>query len=462
MYKRSIDGWAKHWDFILLDTIVLQLSFIIAYWVRYGNFFTYESRNAYRTSSFVLLLLSIVVAILFHTMHNVLSRGLWAEIKATIIQCGFVFAGIVIILFSAKDSNHVSRLVLYIAMGLYCVLGLLTRFGYKRILLTVKKGSPKREMLLVGDEKGIKRTLEAFNHHPEEGVNIKSIVRVDGDSHSDGESIELANAAEYIRNAWIDEVYIACSDASLIPEDLMKSCREMAVTVHQQMMMADASDKLDNVWVEKIAKQPVLTTSVNIPRPRAIIVKRCVDIIAGLILSILAVVVLIIAGAVIKIVSPGPVLLKLERIGQNGKKFNMYMIRTMYMDASNREPDHRVIKCIGSFLRRWSLDELPKGFNVLAGTMSLVGTRPPSTDEWEGYKYHHRARLACKPGIAGLFTVIGGRDADFETATRIDTYYITNWSIGLDLRILFTPTTLRKRYADRQNGQHSSNERSKR
>ena len=232
--------------------------------------------------------------------------------------------------------------------------------------------------------------------------------------------------------------------------DLITNCREMAVTVHQQMYFL--SEGLENIWVEKIAKQPVLTTSVNIPRPRAIIVKRLADIGSGLVLSILAVVVVAIAGLIIKLVSPGPVLLRLERVGQNGKKFNMYMIRTMYMDAGSRDPDHRVIKGIGSFLRRWSLDELPKGFNLLAGTMSLVGTRAPSVSEWESYEYHHRARLACKPGITGLFTVIGGKDADFETATRIDTYYITNWSIGLDLRILFTPRVLRKRYRERSKG----------
>ena len=116
MYKRSIDGWAKHWDFILLDTICLQIAFILSYLIRYQQFFTYTSRNAYRTSSFVFMLLSVVVAILLHTMHNVLNRNLWTELKATVIQCGMVFAGIVIILFSAKDSNHVSRIVLYLAM----------------------------------------------------------------------------------------------------------------------------------------------------------------------------------------------------------------------------------------------------------------------------------------------------------------------------------------------------------
>ena len=433
MYKRSIDGWAKHWDFILLDTICLQVSFILAYFIRYGAFFTYSARNAYRTSSFVLMLLSVVVAILIHTMHNVLSRSLWAELKATVVQCGLTFAGIVIILFSAKDSNHVSRIVLYVAIGLYAGLGLVTRLIYKKILLTHKGRVPKREMLLIGDQDGIERAKRAINSHPEEGVNIKKTISID----------EINSAAEYIRNEWIDEVYIAIADAGRIDAvtGLIDNCREMAVTVHQQMFFASGS--AENVWVEKIAKQPVLTTSINIPRPRQMIVKRCVDIVSGLMLSLLAVVVLIIATPVIMILSPGPVVLRLERIGLNGKKFHMYMIRTMYMDAANRSPDQRVIKGIGTFLRRWSLDQLPKGFNVLAGSMSLVGTRAPSVSEWENY---HRARLACKPGITGLYTVLGTPDDDFETATRIDTEYITNWSLALDCRILFTPGTLRMRH----------------
>lgn len=119
----------------------------------------------------------------------------------------------------------------------------------------------------------------------------------------------------------------------------------MAVTVHQQMFVSE--DLGDRQWVEKIAKQPVLTTSVNIPRPRQIIMKRAVDICAGLILSTLAIVVLIIFTPIIKIVSPGQVLIKLERIGLNGKKFQMFMIRTMYMDAAERED--RIIKELGAF-----------------------------------------------------------------------------------------------------------------
>ena len=447
MYKRSIEGWAKHWDFILLDTICLQISFILAYFLRYKKYLPYSVRNPYRTSALVLFLLSVVIAILFNTMHNVISRSIWEEIKRTVLQCAVVFGGIVLLLFSDKSSNRVSRIVLYLAMILYAVTAFVTRQIYKRILITHKKSVTNRVILLVGDGEGVAKARRAFEDHPEEGISICATVRVDGDG-----DVELYNAAEYIRNEWIDEVYIAVTDVSLIPTDLINTCSEMAVTVHQQIFIDEGLN--DHPWIEKIAKQPVLTTSINIPHPAQLFVKRLVDIIAGLFLSIGSIVVIIIATPLIKLSSSGPVLLSFERIGQNGRKYKMYMIRTMYMDAVNRDDSSRFIKGIGSFLHRWSLDQLPKGFNVLAGSMSLVGTRAPSIEEWDRYQYHHRARLACKPGITGLWVVCcknkDGSNLSFEEATVIDTEYITNWTFGLDLKILFAPAVLRKQYEDRK------------
>ena len=93
---------------------------------------------------------------------------------------------------------------------------------------------------------------------------------------------------------------------------------------------------------------------------------------------------------------------------------------------------------IGEFIRRTSLDELPQGFNILIGQMSLVGTRPPTVDEWEKYELHHRARLSAKPGLTGMWQVSGRSDiTDFEDVTRLDTEYIENWNIGLDIQIIF-------------------------
>ena len=100
-------------------------------------------------------------------------------------------------------------------------------------------------------------------------------------------------------------------------------------------------------------------------------------------------------------------------------------------------PDGTQKTGLGEFLRRTSLDEFPQFFNVLMGDMSLVGTRPPTPDEWEHYELHHRARLSTRPGITGLWQVSGRSEiTDFEEVVRLDTQYINNWSLGLDLRIL--------------------------
>ena len=144
----------------------------------------------------------------------------------------------------------------------------------------------------------------------------------------------------------------------------------------------------------------------------------------------------------------------------------MYKFRSMYLNAEERKkelmeknrisdgrmfkldwdpriigskelPDGTLKKGIGNFIREWSLDEFPQFFNVLKGDMSLVGTRPPTVDEWEKYELHHRARLAVKPGITGLWQISGrSKITDFEEVVQLDMQYINQWSIGLDIKIL--------------------------
>jgi len=100
-------------------------------------------------------------------------------------------------------------------------------------------------------------------------------------------------------------------------------------------------------------------------------------------------------------------------------------------------PDGTVKKGIGNFIRDFSLDEFPQFFNVLKGDLSLVGTRPPTVDEWNKYQYHHRARMAIKPGITGLWQVSGRSNiTDFEQVVELDKKYIREWSFGMDLKIL--------------------------
>ena len=192
-----------------------------------------------------------------------------------------------------------------------------------------------------------------------------------------------------------------------------------------------------------------------------------IDICGGIVGCIITGILFVILAPLIYIQSPGPIFFSQERVGKNGKRFKIYKFRSMYLDAEERkqelmeqnrvedgmmfklEFDPRIIGCkkradgtikkgVGNYIRDWSLDEFPQFFNVLKGDMSIVGTRPPTMDEWGKYEIHHRARLATKPGITGMWQVSGRSDiTDFEEVVALDTKYINDWSIGLDIKILF-------------------------
>jgi exopolysaccharide biosynthesis polyprenyl glycosylphosphotransferase len=183
------------------------------------------------------------------------------------------------------------------------------------------------------------------------------------------------------------------------------------------------------------------------------VVKAVFDRVAsGLALILLAPVFLAIAAA-IRLDDPGPVLFRQTRIGRDGQPFRLYKFRTMVVDAEQRRVqlealnegsgllfkmrrDPRVTK-VGAGLRRWSLDELPQLLNVLAGNMSMVGPRPALPREVARYGDHMRRRLVVKPGLTGLWQVSGRSGLSWEESFRLDLRYVDNWSIALDLQILW-------------------------
>ncbi len=468
MYKRSEQGWLKHLDFIFLDVLCAQVALMLAYGLRFGfTQFIYADED-FRKMAIWMALFCVIIAVVFNTMHDVLKRSRFAEIRHTLTQCSLVFAAVVVFLYSVKDAEKYSRLVVWGTLPIYMAITLTTRMLWKRWLLRRRAAGNQRGMLLVTDAASAAASVERFESHPVERVNLCGIVLTDRDGK--GEQIagvpvvaNLDDAARYICREWIDEVFIGVSDSASTPYTLMDRCREMGVTVHLQIMPTGSRTQ----FVERIAGATVVTSSMNFASPVQLFIKRAIDILGGLVLSLLALLAIAIIGPMVKHASPGPVLYKQERIGQNGRKFKMYKIRSMHVDADAHKQelmdqnrvgsglmfkldfDPRIIgneilpdgthkRGMGEFIRWYSLDELPQGFNVLLGQMSLVGTRPPTVDEWERYEYHHRARLAMKPGITGMWQVQGrSKITDFEEITRLDTDYIANWDIGLDFRILF-------------------------
>ena len=247
-----------------------------------------------------------------------------------------------------------------------------------------------------------------------------------------------------------------------IPQKVFDAFTEMGITIH--VKIADVNEMQGkNQTVERMGNYTVVTTCINMASAGQLVLKRIMDICGGLAGCILTGIIFLFVAPAIYIKSPGPIFFSQYRVGKNGRKFKIYKFRSMYMDAEERkkelmkqnrvsdglmfkmENDPRVIgsekgpgKGIGNFIRKTSLDEFPQFFNVLKGDMSLVGTRPPTVDEWEKYELHHRARLAIKPGLTGMWQVSGRSEiTDFEEVVKLDTKYISEWSFMLDIRILF-------------------------
>ena len=250
----------------------------------------------------------------------------------------------------------------------------------------------------------------------------------------------------------MDEVFINVPGQDEELEREIKLLLEMGVTVH--INLDRTSIGMPNRVVEEISGFTVLTTSIKMATSRQLFIARSMDIAGGLAGLLATSIAFVIFAPIIYFQSPGPIFFKQERVGRNGRKFQIYKFRTMYMDAEERKKelmsqnkmdglmfkmdhDPRVTP-IGSFLRRTSIDELPQSINILKGEMSLVGTRPPTVDEYEKYQLHHKKRLAAKPGLTGMWQVSGRSNiTDFEEVVRLDTEYIKNWSLGLNLKIIW-------------------------
>ena len=467
MYTRNSQGWSKHFDFLVIDIISLQLAYLLAVFVRLGVWA--YSATVYRNLGFILLLSDLLVLVLNNTNHNVVRRGYYIEAMATVKHNLFVFGIATVYMFVTHSGDAYSRLALLYVFLFYLFFGYVFRVLWK---LYIKKyyreKINKRTMLVVSTPEHAEEIITRLNQNEIMDYQIVGVVltKENGQSSVWGCPVvaSLEHAADYICREWIDSVYFDTPLEDSSVNELMGACVQMAIPVHYHVpnMGHDGVQRFS----EKVGGTTVLTTSINYATPVQALLKRIMDIIGGLVGSFITLIIIAVIGPKIKKASPGPILFKQERIGKNGKRFKIYKLRSMYPDADqrkkdfmdqNRVKDGKMFKMdfdpriigneilpdgthktgIGEYIRRTSLDEFPQFFNALKGDMSLVGTRPPTPDEWEQYEYHHRARLAVKPGISGMWQISGRSDiTDFEEVVKLDTEYITNWSFKLDLKIL--------------------------
>jgi exopolysaccharide biosynthesis polyprenyl glycosylphosphotransferase len=260
---------------------------------------------------------------------------------------------------------------------------------------------------------------------------------------------------EYAVQNVVDEAFISVPEMTENQEYLkylILELEQMGIVVNVKIEMIDLGcESAKRIY--RMGEYYVTSFTTRLYDYRLMLVKRLMDIVGALVgLCITAVATIFLAPAIL-LESPGPLFFKQIRIGKNGRRFTFYKFRSMYVDAEERKKelmaqnemhgsmfkmtnDPRITK-VGKFIRKTSLDELPQFWNVLKGDMSLVGTRPPTEDEYLHYEGWQKRRISFRPGITGLWQISGRSNIkDFDEVVKLDLEYIDNWSIGLDMKII--------------------------
>lgn len=468
MYRKKPQGWWKHLDFIITDQILLQLAFILAFMVRYNTTRLWELRY-YSTDMVLVAVGALIDGGLFDSYKDILRRGYFIEFEKAVRM---ILVDLLILTFSLyvlKTGATLSRLMtLYFSLGALCMV-YLARCLRKYWLWHHRfpGGYSIRQLLIVADADKAPEVIRKIQENTYRDIQISGLIdssgRMTAGDETSGTPVvtTLADAENYMTTRWIDEVLIACqAEDNPGVQKLLDLCSEMGITVHVCLPMPDS--RYGTSVIEKFCGYRVITESMRIVSTGQLVAKRLIDIVGSVIGLAFTGIFTVIIGPIIFFTDPGPIFYSQIRIGENGRRFRIYKFRSMYKDADKRkkelmdrnqmqglmfkmENDPRILGSgpdgkrhgIGWFIRKTSIDEFPQFLNVFLGQMSLVGTRPPTEGEFQQYEAHHRARLATKPGITGLWQVSGrSKITDFEKVVELDMEYINTWTVREDFKIL--------------------------
>ena len=479
MHQKKQKTWTKHFDFMFLDFLFIEISFILSYIFRFGLGQAYglvrinSATEPYHYMMLTILVLHLAIMVFANQYSGILKRNSASEFKNVLQYNIYMLVGIVLVLFMRKSSEAYSRIVVFLCPIIGVFLIFIYRYFYKIYLRRVVNRPENQScMLLVAPYHKIGKVLREFNNRQISTSRIVGIILVDDEAldeaavttEENAESINeisgipvvgtLDTMFDYASENVVDEVLLYMDGEEA--ENAVNTFMTMGIVVHVSIRNLI---QVPNATINRINGIPVITASVNNVTTRQLVIKRLIDIFFGLIGSIVTVLLTIIIAPMMMIADPGPIFFRQERVGKNGRIFKIWKFRTMYTDAEARkaelmaqnkmnglmfkmDDDPRIIGygkkfSLGKFLRETSLDEMPQSFNILAGSMSVVGTRPPTKNEYEQYQYHHRGRLAMMPGLTGMWQVSGRSDiTDFEEVVALDKQYIENFSLLLDFEIM--------------------------
>ena len=456
IYRKS--NVIKTYSLLLIEAFSVVLAYLSALLLRFGDFEVDNHQEMYLSYGIFLLVLTLLYSVLTDWNRDFFERGFFKEIIAV-----GKYNIILVLLSSAflvftKNGDTFARLVMIYFAGLNILFSYLFHIAFKEYMLKhYKKSINSDKLMVITDYADAERILARILERPHWNYELTSVAIMDEDKV--GETIcgipVVANKDNLIDVATqniLDRVFIS------LPRTEIKTVKAIIMEFEAMGILCHYSIEIDELNLKgkeagNFAGFSVISFSLQNMDYRRLMIKRLMDIIGSLIGLLFTAVIFPFVAIAIKLESKGPVIFKQERIGKNGRRFMMYKFRSMYQDAEKRlaelqeqnevkglmfklENDPRITK-VGKFIRKTSIDELPQFWNVLKGDMSLVGTRPPTNNEFEQYNSYYRRRLCITPGLTGMWQVNGRSDVkNFDDVVKLDLEYIDQWSLWLDCKLL--------------------------
>jgi exopolysaccharide biosynthesis polyprenyl glycosylphosphotransferase len=440
-----------------VDLAIVVFSFIIATYIRFLNFRDMEDKTLHFIVFIVFALMSTIYTFALDYNRDYIRRTFWQEGTAVFKYVVAMTVSTMVIIYALNIAGTFSRLVMGYFGIIDFILTYLAHILLKKMMSSYWSNSDTAaKILVISEEEIMMPTIRHLQHRLE--INFKIVGAACIDKDMTGEVIRgvkiLSNAERLIETVTtmpFDEVFIYTPNKTQNElSDMIQAFSDMGVTVHYCVELADIPG---SSHMGEFGTYSVISYVHGTGRYRALILKRVMDIVGGLVGLLITAILTPFVALAIRIDSPGPIFFSQIRIGKNGRRFKIYKFRSMYQDAEERKKelekqnemsglmfkikdDPRITK-VGAFIRKTSIDELPQFWNVFKGDMSLVGTRPPTEGEFEQYNQYYRRRISMTPGLTGMWQVSGRSNIeDFEEIVKLDLRYIDNWSIGLDIRII--------------------------
>lgn len=447
------------YSLILIDLIAVLGAYMTALLLRFGNVHQAISMQLNYTVGIYMMLFCVLYGVMSDWNRGFFRRGFFVEGIAVLKYDIVMMIAIVVIMYLTHIAGDYSRLI----FGYFAVANAVYTFAlhcvFKVFMLDYySKSNNSDKLMIVTEAEYAEEIIKKIKEAKAWDYEVTSIAIMNSDMV--GEEIagipvvaNQYNLFDISRQMPLDQVFMYLPG---IPAKQIRSYitdfETMGVTTHYNVEVKELD--LEGKTAGRFAGFAVMTFSLQYLDYRRVFVKRAIDMLGGLVGSLITLVLTPFVALAIKLESKGPVFFEQIRIGKNGRRFKIYKFRSMYIDAEERkkelqaqnemgdnlmfkmEHDPRITK-VGKFLRKTSIDEFPQFFNVLKGDMSLVGTRPPTEDEFEQYNNYYRRRMSITPGLTGMWQVKGrGVVTEFEDVVKLDLEYIDKWSLSLDFKIM--------------------------